>query len=1081
MPELVLDLCGGPRLRGSDGPFSLSPYQGYALTVVGEAGPGGVDRGHLAWLLWEEDATPASRQRIRQLLHGLRRRTGVDLFAACSTATILLDRSIVRTDLDLVADHLSTGRLREAATIVAREVGAELTASPTREFEDWLDAVRTTQRQRVRAAAARAWDAGRSEGDWTRARDAAEAAYLLAPDDEDVLRMILQARSATGALQGARVAFALFTERRGPGAPVSPTTEALVERVDVLQASLERSDDRMSLPLIGRRDQMRRLRAATLGQTAPPFGITIVRGDAGIGKTRLAEELAREARLSGVTPLATRAVEPERRIPMNVLMDALGQIDVVERARRLAQPWQTLVGEFLPADADLERRHVPPIQAESLTRRLMDAFTRLLTEVAADGPILLCIDDLQWADDTTLSVLRFAQRRWTDGRIAVVGTIRTESVPRRDSPAGVLGDFLAAADTVLDVPDLDDESARELIRAAADHDPSEEELDRIATLGGRNPFYLVELTRESDGGRSTAPVVPAETVALPISLQDLFDRRFNGLETLHQRLAELLAVRARPMRIDHLARLVGADEEHCALAVDELVANRLVRVERGVVAIRHELFRNAFYRRISPARVAVLHDRIARLILETCDPHPPGELAVHFSKAGRSEEAVTYGRQAADQAVKNGASAEAAYFLEMILECEEDEERVAEATGDLAQLLHSSREMARAEPMLDVAGSRLRRAGRPDRAIRMDVRRVECRAEVDGVPLHESLERLEEIKSEARDRDDWEARAVALDTHLHLLHQEGVVEPIQAVFEEMRACTRSGSAAAACLAHSGLALNILFGDPSEALASAREAVRLAAEEGQREHLLMAQTRLVLVLTCLARLYLDEGQSAIEGVRNATNHAGDIGILLDANVATFFIDAADYHFAQEALDRAAPVIRKLSIRWPRFNFAFNCAELHLCTGQYDEAANALARARAFLEDAGSREVRDLLGCAEGLCELGLGKIHSAVRRFDGLPPLTPDPTVDPTLAVLFRARVLERIGRASEAIDLTDACRAPLRERFTGAWIKLSAYQARATRRHIGKDAARAVAEEAAALCAALQMVTRERQFRAWLG
>lgn len=1046
MPEFVLDLFGGPRLRGPGGMVTLSPYQQYALLVAGApAGPTGVSRAHLGWLLWEEDPTPAARQRLRQLLHGIRRRAGRDLFAEAPDGHIRLDPSLVRSDVELVADHLGTGRLHEAARLVVRGFGSALSDHPSREFADWMDGYQTATARALREAAARAWDAARPLPDWPRARDAAEAAHLLAPDEEPILRMVIEARGATGSLQGAEAAFSMYCDRLpGERRPDARTVE-LVERVRSLQATLEEADQESALPLVGREESLADLRRTVQRVRDGRFEIVVIRGEAGMGKSRLLRELAPEARLAGVRPLYARAVEPEQRIPLNTLLDALGEADAVRHTQALGEPWRTLVAAFLPADAAVDRLDaVPPIQEGSVSRRLLDAFTILLGSVAAEQPILLCIDDLQWVDDTSLAVFRFAQRRWGEGRIGIVGTIRPSDVPGRDAPSGALADFLRATTSTVDLAELDEASARRLIHAAAGRTLDAELADRIEALGGRNPFYLIELTRDHLAGRLANPRVPSETVTLPIPLQELFDRRFNRLGRLPQRVAELLTVLARPVPLGELATLTDLPPDECALAVDQLVDSRLVRIDRGVVTIRHQLFRSAFYRRITPARVAMLHERIAEHLLRGASPPSAGELAVHFSRAGRAAEAAGYGRAAADVAVENGAASEAAYFLELVVENEADEHERARATGDLAQLLHANRQMARAAPLLEVASDRLRRVGRPDRAMRMSVRRVDSRAEVEGIPLAASVARLAEIKEEARTRQDWEAVAVALDTELHLLHQAGDVDAIHALFEQVRECATKDDPAAACLAHSSLALNILFGDPDEALSSAREAVRLAEEEGQKEHLLMAQTRLVVVFYYRGRLNLPEGRDLLQRARLNARTSGHRGlrVMLETNVGAFLIDIGATEEAEAVLSAVAREFQTIEARVAKFNFYVNWGEAAYRRGEIQAAKDRFLLAAEADRPRLPAYMWSVLEAHIGLCALAEGDLPTARQLADQIQPIEPCPGYDPTPIIEFFAASCERRREDARALAFARQATTGLENRLLLPWIKAKVIEAR---------------------------------------
>lgn len=1049
VPKYMLDLFGGPRLKGPEGVVTLSPYQRCALMVIASRPSVGVKRPHLAWLLWEEDPTPACRQRIRQLLHALRRRCRRDLFDDGPGGSIRLDPALVMTDLAIVEDHLRTGRLEEAAARVGRGFGADLGAPPTREFADWQDGVQVSMERRVREAAARAWDRARSDHDWSVARDAAEAAHRLAPDDEAVVRMVVEARGATGSLQGAESAFARFRDTLRPGTAPSPRTLELVDRVRSLQARVEAAEDEERLPLVGRDVALSALRDIVARVRDGRFEIAVVRGDAGAGKTRILDAAAREAGLAGVAPLVARAVEPERRIAMNTLLDALGHVDVAAHAQRMAEPWRSIVAGFLPPDAGVDHLpSIPPIQEGSVSRRLLDAFALLLASVAEEQPVLLCIDDLQWVDDTSLAVLRFAKRRWGEGRIGVVGTLRPDAELGRDAPAGALKDFLDVQTRTIELGELDGEDARTLIRLTAGRAVDDESAAHIEALGGRNPFYLVELTKDYLAGRIGPPTVPGETVPLPMSLQELFDRRFNRLDTVPRRVAEVLTVLARPLSVRRLAGLAGIPPDQCALAVDQLGSSRLVRIENGVVSLRHELFRSAIYRRVTPARAAVLHDRVAEHLLEQGAQTAPGEVAVHLAKSGRAEEAILFGRRAADDAVASGAVSEAAYFLELLVETETDDVGRAEATADLARLLHANREMARAAPFLSLAASRLRRVGRPGQAMRMAVRQVECRSELEGLPLSTSLQQLAGIKAEAREREDWEGLAIALDAELHLLHQAGEVSGIRSLFAEMRDCAGRGDVSAACLAHSSLALNILFGDPEEALASAREAVRLAEEEGQAQHLLMAQTRLVVVFYFRGMLNLPEGRSVITAARQSLAIAGHRGlrVMLEANVGAFLVDLGAPEEAEEVFERISKDFESVEARLPKFNYFVNRGESALARGDTDAAMSHLRRAEGLVDASIPSYMTNILNAQMGLCALAMGDLKSARAFSDALLPLDPDPYYDPTPVLALQAAALDRRQSRHEALAMIRTTSDRLRGRLELPWIKAKALEARIAQR-----------------------------------
>jgi DNA-binding SARP family transcriptional activator len=152
-----VELFGGPALLKGSGAVSLSPYQLALLTLVYAHEEAGISRSRAIWLLWEESDDRALRQRMRQLLHAIRKRARYDPIRV-EGDRLAPTGDGTRSDLRHYHELLATGELRQAASLHREGFAVNLPRIPTREFEDWLQAKRQQLRRLLRDAGARGWD-----------------------------------------------------------------------------------------------------------------------------------------------------------------------------------------------------------------------------------------------------------------------------------------------------------------------------------------------------------------------------------------------------------------------------------------------------------------------------------------------------------------------------------------------------------------------------------------------------------------------------------------------------------------------------------------------------------------------------------------------------------------------------------------------------------------------------------------------------------------------------------------------------------------------------------------------------------
>ena len=283
---------------------------------------------------------------------------------------------------------------------------------------------------------------------------------------------------------------------------------------------------------------------------------------------------------------------------------------------------------------------------------------------------------------------------------------------------------------------------------------------------------------------------PQDIVPIPVSIRQVLDRRLSQLSPEAERVLGSLSVLSRPIETSALARITQLPGPDCIAGLDQLHQFRFVTGRGGKVVVSHELVRHTFYQSLTDSRRAWLHHRAAKHILRTRKPVPSDELALHFHRAGSSEEAKTYATEAADHAEASGAVSEALRFLRIAREHSTDPTVVADLIGRMGHLNYKHQNLEEAAPLLELAAQRFRRQGHQAKALRAEVERIDCLAQRGLLPLTECLEELNRLKDETRAVGEWGTHTKALDVEVHRLDHAGHQEAVVSVLREAKRMLR---------------------------------------------------------------------------------------------------------------------------------------------------------------------------------------------------------------------------------------------------------------------------------------------------
>jgi DNA-binding CsgD family transcriptional regulator/tetratricopeptide (TPR) repeat protein len=425
--------------------------------------------------------------------------------------------------------------------------------------------------------------------------------------------------------------------------------------------------------LVGRQRELSSLWNQLEESLAGVLRVALLAGEPGIGKTRLAQEVARQAEQRGVLVLYGRASEAEGMPPYLPLLEALGQyIRTATPAvlRMQTGPMASVLATILPELAlclgELPAGYLLPPEQESL--RLYEAVGLFLAAIAAPGGLLLLLDDLHWADTATLDLLCHIVRHQPGARLLMLGAYREGEITNRQAFERTLTTLTRARRlTTLSLGPLTGAELQQLSTAClgAPLDPA---LDRLLSEQSEgNPFYAEELLRgwlETDSIElqgSCFRLVATAAPALPASVVQAVRQRLLRLSPQVMELLPLAAIIGRTFEAGMLAAVAVRPVEEVEEQLREAVQAHLIRRDPAdTFTFSHDLIREGLLRELTAARRMRLHTLIGQRLRRQLDELGEGDapfsvyhlaaLAFHFVRSGDRQAGAMYSQQAAEQA-----------------------------------------------------------------------------------------------------------------------------------------------------------------------------------------------------------------------------------------------------------------------------------------------------------------------------------------------------------------------------------------------------------------------------------------------
>ncbi len=713
---LTIRLFGSPEILLDHEPVHLPRRKSRALLYYLAAQERPVTRDHLITFFWPDSPRSSALQTLRTTLYSIRKAAGEHLVTDENQVQLNANTEVdvLRFSLGIERAGESIEELQAALDLYRGEFLADFYLEDAPAFEDWMLLQRQYTRQMAVRGFTRLSRLQAARGRYEEAIHAIQQALAHEPLQEDLAREAMRLHHLAGDRPGAIRFYDQFRKLLDEEMGVPPMEETRRLYDDIVNdrlvgppqpvdagrptsrpepPPLARPEPRFEsgrVPFAGRQEELRLLQ-----QHLAAGRLVIIEGEAGIGKTRLAQEFI--ASLNTIA-LSGAARELEQGIPYQPVIEALRSLaarpdwtDIAAWIKRSLSPvWMAEISALLPELSGDGAQAPTATESES---RLWEAVHRLLlalAEIRQAAPVILFIDDLHWADVSTLGLLGYLSRHTENEPLLLLATARPAApgAPLRTLIQGLTREGRLGQVTL---PRLTAEDIR-AISLQLSPDYAYPLADWLTRTSEGNPFVLSELLRyayEQKILHRPGPDQPAvfnlsaltTMPVVPQTVYSLIQSRLESLSDQAQRILEAAVAVGREFEVDLVLRAASLSETEGLDALEELAqAHIIVPVGESRYAFDHPLTMEVAYREGGEPRHRLFHRRVAGAMEAIYGQKKrqalAGVIAFHYSEGGDDAQAAPYALLAGERASQLAAWNEAADFYRLALRSLEGPERI---------------------------------------------------------------------------------------------------------------------------------------------------------------------------------------------------------------------------------------------------------------------------------------------------------------------------------------------------------------------------------------------------------------------
>ena len=626
-----------------------------------------ISRQQLAFLFWPDTSERQSRGNLRQLIHRLR--TALPVVKDCikySGNNLVWDCKIhiwfdVTVFEELAQKTNDSIALQQAEKVYAGDLMPGF-------YDDWVLTERERLNQKFIQVLDHLVDLYDASGNYQRAVDTLQRLQTQDTLREDTYRRMMSLYAKMGDLAGVHRTYKACKDqlKLELGLDLSPPTQELYHNLIDSRSVHTTTQTDGRYPLVGRDKEWADLLAVWSAGMFEKYRLVMITGEAGIGKTRLVEELLLWSKRDGFQQLVTHCYTADSLLAFAPIITWLHQMQIPDLDDIWLREISRLLPELQAARPDLGAP--APLTEPWQRQRLFEALRRFI--LSSSQPVLLVIDDIQWCDSESLDWLYYLLRAdWqsadTDIRqVILVATLRREELSENTNLQTLLS-RLTRNDQLVEIglDPLNAAASTQLATEVAGVEINNAQADWVFRESEGNPFFIVEIVRESLRilGNVQSPlqrdlnsINGSGEMSIPPTVRSLILYRISRLSTGARDLIEIASVIGHIVDTKLLKVAFDRTDDELGTQLDELWRAGLLH-EHGNYAydFSHDKIGEVVYSELNPAHRRLLHRRVAEALIKISDgriDRLSGQIAWHYHNAGEADLAVDYYWRAAQSA-----------------------------------------------------------------------------------------------------------------------------------------------------------------------------------------------------------------------------------------------------------------------------------------------------------------------------------------------------------------------------------------------------------------------------------------------
>ncbi|MCJ8011591.1 AAA family ATPase [Paenibacillus sp. KQZ6P-2] len=601
-------------------------------------------RRQIAFHFWPDSTEKQALSNLRKLLHDLRESVPrIDRYLKITHASICLNRELpFYSDIhefEQAAQGTTVYKLRRAVELYRGELLSEF-------GDEWLAAKRERLAQTYLTVLDKLVLILERQRDYASALFFAHMLLVQDPLREETYRTVMRLHALNKDMAGVVQSYRKLCDVLQAELGIAPSEETL-HLFEILTKNGSGIITALPsrVPLIGRIGEWEGLLSAWKQIAAGGNALLLLKGEAGIGKSRLAlefkaclESLGVQTAFAGCYPsVRSLSYTPVTNWLRSLPLPKLGSVWLSELAR--------LLPELLERYPDLPKPS--PIQEKWQLNKWYEAIERMLL---ASEPLMLLLDDIQWSDEETLQLLSYLIRSDSKAKLLVVATMRTDEDPG-DAVAHVLDELRSERKlTEIELAPLSRDETNHLAAATVGDALADRHSSVLYAETGGNPLFIMETLREWQASGDSGEFRLSQVA------KSVIENRLNRLSPVNRQLVSIIAAIGRPVSSAQLTVVMDVEEEMILVRTEQLVQLKVLQeAGGGKYGFTHDIIKETAYKVNNESRRRRCHRQIAEGLLAYHRGQieaVAGEIAFHYELAGMEREATSYYEMAATAAEK---------------------------------------------------------------------------------------------------------------------------------------------------------------------------------------------------------------------------------------------------------------------------------------------------------------------------------------------------------------------------------------------------------------------------------------------